>query len=664
MALQTKTISDVAAKGHHKFTLTVTEDSTSTANNTSTISWKLVLSPIGAYDWYYQSTVPVTYKVTIAGTTYSGNIMSYNGTSTKTIRSGSKTVTHNADGDKTISYSFSVSSLNVYYLPGAASASGSMALTTIPRKATITSAPNFNDEGNPVIKYSNKAGSAVTSLQACISLTGAKADIAYRNVSKTGTSYTFNLTDAEREVLRKATTGSNSRSVRFYIQTVIGGETYRHYVSKTFTVINGTPTIAPTVTDTNASTVALTGDASKLIKYYSDVDVAINATAKKSATISSYKITNGSKSLTTSTGSFTDITDGNFVFSVTDNRKNTVSQTITKAVVEYLPLTCKIKADAMNALGELTFKVSGSFFNGSFGAAANALTLFYRMKENEGEYGEWIALTPSLSGNSYSATVNLTGLNYRNKYTVQAKAADSLEAKESSEVTIKSPPVFDWSQTDFNHNTDVTCREDVILDNAKYLRGRFKDEEGTEYSIAGINASNKLLLGYGMYNASVGSTVLCGNELELRTRDTYITTNKPVRGHAMNRMLTTTKTLTNSMAKLDMSTAGWSLGGNSAFTAYNGGIKCNFDGILLVTGAVHASGLTAGDSLQASFYNGSSAFASAYNGTSKTYATLTLPPRIISVSAGDVIYLYARNNTQAGGTCAAGGNTTLLCQYI
>lgn len=522
MALQTKTISDVAAKGHHKFTLTVTEDSTSTANNTSTISWKLVLSPIGAYDWYYQSTVPVTYKVTIAGTTYSGNIMSYNGTSTKTVRSGTNTITHNADGSKSISFSFSVSSLNVSYLPGAASASGSMTLSSIPRKATITSAPNFNDEGNPVIKYSNKAGTAVTTLQACISLTGSKDDIAYRNISKTDTSYTFSLTDAEREVLRKATTGSNSRSVRFYVQTVIGGETYRHYVSKTFTVINCIPTIAPTVTDTNASTVALTGDANKLIKYYSDVNVAINATAKKSATISSYKITNGSKSLTTSTGSFTDITDGSFVFSVTDNRKNTVSQTITKTVVEYLPLTCKIKADAMNALGELTFNVSGSFFNGSFGAATNALTLFYRMKENEGEYGEWIALTPSLSGNSYSATVNLTGLNYRNKYTVQAKAADSLEAKESSEVTIKSPPVFDWSQTDFNHNTDVTCREDVILDNAKYLRGRIKDEEGTEYSIAGINSNNKLLLGYGMYDAGVGSTVLCGNELELRTKGSVV----------------------------------------------------------------------------------------------------------------------------------------------
>lgn len=464
MALQTKSISDVGAKGHHKFTLTVTEESTSTADNTSSISWKLVLSPkVSGYDWYYSSTVPVTYKVTIAGTTYSGNIMNYNGTGTVTVRSGTKTVAHNADGSKSISFSFSVSSLNVSYLPGAASASGSMTLTSIARKATITSAPNFNDEGNPTINYSNKAGNAVSSLRACISLTGANADIEYRDIPKTGTSYTFNLTDAEREVLRKATTGSNSRSVRFYIRTVIDGTTYSSYVSKTFSVINGTPTIAPTVTDTNATTVALTGDANKLIKYYSDVSVAVNATAKKSATISSYKITNGSKTLTSKSGTFNDIESGSFVFSATDSRKNTVSQTITKTVINYVPLTCKVTADAMNALGELTFKVSGNAFNGSFGAASNSLTVYYRMKENEGAWSGWTAVTPTLSGNTYSATVTKTGLNYQSKYELQAKAVDSLATKESAEMAIKSAPVFDWSQTDFNTNVPLNMNGKTVL---------------------------------------------------------------------------------------------------------------------------------------------------------------------------------------------------------
>jgi hypothetical protein len=71
--------------------------------------------------------------------------------------------------------------------------------------ATITYAPNFNDESNPTIKYNNPAGKTVTSLQACISLDGSKADVSYRNIPKKGTSYTFDLTDEERNVLRENT---------------------------------------------------------------------------------------------------------------------------------------------------------------------------------------------------------------------------------------------------------------------------------------------------------------------------------------------------------------------------------------------------------------------------------------------------------------------------
>ena len=68
-------------------------------------------------------------------------------------------------------------------------------LDRIPRQADITSAPDFNDEQNPTIGYSNPAGNSVNSLQACISLTGASADVSYRDIPKTGSSYTFNLTE-------------------------------------------------------------------------------------------------------------------------------------------------------------------------------------------------------------------------------------------------------------------------------------------------------------------------------------------------------------------------------------------------------------------------------------------------------------------------------------
>lgn len=130
------------SRGHHKFTLNVNETYVSGgAENYSTVSWSLVLSPItNGYNWSYSSTVPVSYKVTINGTDYTGNIMSYDGRSTVTIQSGTQNVTHNNDGTKAISFNFSVwDNVSASYLPGSASGNGNLTLTTIARYTSITS---------------------------------------------------------------------------------------------------------------------------------------------------------------------------------------------------------------------------------------------------------------------------------------------------------------------------------------------------------------------------------------------------------------------------------------------------------------------------------------------------------------------------------------------
>ena len=133
-------ISANGSNGHHKFTLTITENSTSTANNTSTVSFSFAISPIQtSWNWELWG-ANITYTVTVNGTQYTGSIANYDGYSTVTLKSGSLTVGHNTDGSKSISYSFSVSDTSGQsYTCGNASASGSMALTTIPRYLSITS---------------------------------------------------------------------------------------------------------------------------------------------------------------------------------------------------------------------------------------------------------------------------------------------------------------------------------------------------------------------------------------------------------------------------------------------------------------------------------------------------------------------------------------------
>ena len=490
MALQTKTISANGSKGHHKFTLTVTENSTITANNTSSVSWSLVLSPVVKnYDWNYSSTVPVTYSIVFNGTTYSGNIMSYDGSSTVTVRSGSATITHNADGNKSISYRFSVSSISASYLPGSASASGSMALTYIPRAATITSATNFTDKQNPTITYSNPAGTAVTTLKACISLTGSADDIAYRDISKTGTSYTFPLTDAERAVLRNATTSSNSRTVYFFLWTVIGGNDYRVNVQRTFSIVNADPVVTGTVTDSNDTTYALTGSRSKLIKYYSNATVTANATPQKGASIneSKYVIRNGSNTWNGKTHTFNNVESNVFTFSAEDSRGNVGTYTLTPAptMVNYIRLTCDISNNRPDALGNMTVACSGNYFNGSFGAVSNTLTVQYRYKLSTDSWlnteDEWNDMTVTISGNKYSATADfvIPDFGQQKIYSFETRAIDKLSTISSGEQSVQSMPIFHWGESDFAFEVPVYDEYNTRISNGVTLNSTGIDPNTT-----------------------------------------------------------------------------------------------------------------------------------------------------------------------------------------
>lgn len=249
------------------------------ASNQTTINWSLV----GSGDYTYGWVTCGNFKVTIDGKQVyysSTRINVYSGT---VVASGTYTFTHDNSGNKSFT---ARAEAGIYYVAVNCSGSGTWSLPSISRSATITQAPNFSDEANPTINYSNPAGNNVTSLQACISLTGASADVPYRDISKTGTSYTFNLTETERNTLRQATTGK-SRTVYFYIQTVINGTTLRNSYAVTFSIVNGNPIInSLSYKDNNSSTVAITHNNQNIIQNQSLLQLTISGvSAKKYASI-------------------------------------------------------------------------------------------------------------------------------------------------------------------------------------------------------------------------------------------------------------------------------------------------------------------------------------------------------------------------------------------
>ena len=311
---------------------TVSEKSRSGTSVVLNISLSTYLKNTSSYlGTGYVLTGTVTAYGTTKSITIKSSSASWSGT-TKHTNSTTMSITVPASTTSiTIGYKIKISGLDENNTK--TGTNKSLTLSTV--LASITSAPDFNDEQNPTIKYSNPAGNSVSGLRACISLTGSTDDIAYRDISKTGTSYTFNLTEAERNVLRNACTTANSRKVKFYVRTIISGTNYHSNLEKTLSIVNANPTFTAdniSYRDTNPDTVAVTENDQKLVQNLSTMLATItSATSKKGASISKYEVTfnNATRTLTSAGnidyGTVNSANDLTLSVKVTDSRGNTAT---------------------------------------------------------------------------------------------------------------------------------------------------------------------------------------------------------------------------------------------------------------------------------------------------------------------------------------------------
>ena len=432
----------------------------SIANNTSTIEWSLTYK-VGLNNLSDSTKVVVG----INGQTYSSTF-SYTWLASGTAISGTTTITHSNDGTKSFPFSFIVGRDS---LSASASVKGSATYTldTLTRPATISTASNFTDDENPEITYSNPSGSAVTTLQACIAnSTGNTIYAAYRDISKTGSSYTFNLTSAERKALRGAASGAATLSVRFYVKSVIEGTTFYKFLTRTMTIDDSMPTVNPVVKDTNSTTLALTGNESILIPGYSNAYYSIGATARKEATIQSQSATCGAIVKTTATGTFTAVPNYEFTFYCRDSRGNMVYQPYEADYVPYFKVTCN-QTVRLNLDGTADLHITGNYFNGSFGKVSNTLSVQVRHREDGGAWGAWATLDPlisDISNNTYTLTATISGYDASGTHEFQARAIDKLHTAYSGEESVVLTPIFDWSRTDFNFNVPLTIQGSPLAD--------------------------------------------------------------------------------------------------------------------------------------------------------------------------------------------------------
>ena len=436
-------------------------------NYTSTINWRLQM--ITGDNISISDNMWKDYTITVAGNKHTGQVRfgTVPSNYTSTIKTGTEVIKHNKDGTKTFDYN---ASINIYLTIDGTTIStvvinGSATLDTIQRQAIINTAPDFNDEENPTITYTNLSGDKVTLLQACISITGGNDDVPYRDIPVDGNSYTFNLTDTERLALTKEFKDQQtSRTVRFYIKTTIDGTTYLEYVERTMTLINYAPTLSPTVQDGNATTVALTGNNKKFIKYYSDLQFTTGAAGSKGATISEQDVTCGSKfKYNVSSGTINAIDGYKAIFKATDSRGFSVNKTVDLDMISYVKPTCYIKSLDMSSDGSLNFTITGNSFNQSFGAKNNTLSFRIGYSQNGGTL-TWksFTATPSRSGSTYTLTHTLTGFDATKEYDCVFEVSDQLSSAQSIQRKVGSVSIFDWGKDSFNFNVPVNIEADTL----------------------------------------------------------------------------------------------------------------------------------------------------------------------------------------------------------
>lgn len=196
------------------------------------------------------------------------------------------------------------------------------------------------------------------------------------------------------------------------------------------------PTVSFSYT-TDIITQSITGYVDGIIKGVTDINYTITGTAKYSSTISKYYLSKNSSLLqeTNSEGTITDVDSNTYYVAVKDSRGYTsnISTINFEHYVDYVPLSVtNISVTRENELsGKAYLSLTGNYFNGSFGATTNALTVQLRYKEKGTSVWETtsdITEEAVILSNTFSITDLLIGENFStdNSYDIEVILKDKV----------------------------------------------------------------------------------------------------------------------------------------------------------------------------------------------------------------------------------------------
>lgn len=463
MALSGSYIFDNNGANHSfKFSWTATQSVTS---NTSSVKWNITVdgptSSAGMGSWAYGYSFKIG-STTIHTNNDTNGLTMYGGAN---VASGTTTITHSSSGTGSFTVSFTGYIGTNPALAAYVTDSTSFTLNSIARPSKVT-ATNANIGAATTITISRYVSSYTHTLTYKFgSMTGTIA------TKDTRTTINWVLSPEFYTQIPNATSGTVTITCQTYNgNTLVGTSTTTFKATASADICS--PLLDPAVVDVNSSTIALTGDANKLIRYESMVEYSFNAAAKNEATIKTLTVKNGNNTYTGSAiGVIDNVENGEFVFTVIDSRGLSAQDTVTKQIVNYVKPTCyqTVKGELAGETGaKITLTIHGNYFHGNFGKVDNTYSFAIRYTQLDGNMGEWMelpsAMLPTLGDDdTYSLTVTIDNLSYNKAYEIQSRLTDKLHTVESSVYTARVLPVFDWDKDDFNFNVPVNMNGETIL---------------------------------------------------------------------------------------------------------------------------------------------------------------------------------------------------------